>query len=95
MASIIASRPWRGYDDLRPMQELALEQRRRLGPRAPWHVGDVAWGLRQHEGREPALRRWHEEGGREAIDYCVSEPACALYESLGLRRHATLAGHAR
>jgi ribosomal protein S18 acetylase RimI-like enzyme len=34
------------------MQELALEQRRLLGPRAPWHVGDVAWGLRQHEGRE-------------------------------------------
>lgn len=35
------------------MQQLALEQRRLLGPRAPWHVGDVAWGLRQHEGREP------------------------------------------
>jgi hypothetical protein len=35
------------------MQHLALEQRRPLGPRAPWHVGDVAWGRRQHEGREP------------------------------------------
>jgi ribosomal protein S18 acetylase RimI-like enzyme len=34
------------------MQQLALEQRRLLGPRAPWHVGDVAWGLHQHEGRE-------------------------------------------
>src|SRR6185437_15855682 len=34
------------------MQQLALEQRRLLGPRAPWHIGDVAWGLRQHEGRE-------------------------------------------
>ena len=38
------------------MQQLALEQRRLLGPRAPWHVGDVAWGLRQHEGREPSGR---------------------------------------
>src|SRR3954452_11719951 len=34
------------------MQQLAIEQRRLLGPRAPWHVGDVAWGLHQHEGRE-------------------------------------------
>ncbi len=34
------------------MHELALEQRRLLGVRAPWHVGDVTWGLRQHEGRE-------------------------------------------
>jgi hypothetical protein len=34
------------------MQQLALEQQRLLGPRAPWHVGDVAWGLRQHEGRD-------------------------------------------
>jgi ribosomal protein S18 acetylase RimI-like enzyme len=37
------------------MQQLAIEQRRLLGPRAPWHVGDVAWGLHQHEGRE---REW-------------------------------------
>jgi ribosomal protein S18 acetylase RimI-like enzyme len=34
------------------MHELALEQRRELGVRAPWHVGDITWGLRQHEGRE-------------------------------------------
>jgi ribosomal protein S18 acetylase RimI-like enzyme len=46
------------------MQELALEQRRLLGPRAPWHVGDIAWGLRQHEGRENEwkIRLWVEEG---------------------------------
>jgi len=64
MASIIASRPWRGHDDLRPMQELALGQRRRLGPRAGWHVGDIAWGLRQHEGREAewTIRVWEEDG---------------------------------
>ena len=47
------------------MQQLALEQRRLLGPRAPWHVGDVAWGLRQHEGREGEwkIRLWVENGG--------------------------------
>jgi ribosomal protein S18 acetylase RimI-like enzyme len=44
------------------MQQLALEQRRLLGPRAPWHVGDVAWGLRQHEGRESewTFRLWRD-----------------------------------
>jgi ribosomal protein S18 acetylase RimI-like enzyme len=46
------------------MQQLALEQRRLLGPRAPWHVGDIAWGLRQHEGRESEwkIRLWLDEG---------------------------------
>ena len=46
------------------MQQLALDQRRLLGPRAPWHVGDVAWGLRQHEGRENEwkIRSWVEDG---------------------------------
>ncbi|HKD93658.1 MAG TPA: GNAT family N-acetyltransferase [Gaiellaceae bacterium] len=34
------------------MHELTLEQRRELGVRAPWHVGDVTWGLRSQEGRE-------------------------------------------
>jgi ribosomal protein S18 acetylase RimI-like enzyme len=46
------------------MQALAAEKRRLLGRRAPWHVGDVAWGLRQHAGRE---REWRiklwEDGG--------------------------------
>ena len=37
-----------------------------------------------------ALRRWYEQGGREAIVYCLTEPACALYESIGFRRYATL-----
>jgi ribosomal protein S18 acetylase RimI-like enzyme len=47
------------------MQSLALEQRRLLGVRAPWHIGDVAWGFRQHEGRERdwRIRLW-EEGDR-------------------------------
>jgi ribosomal protein S18 acetylase RimI-like enzyme len=42
-----------------------------------------------------ALRRWYEEGGREAIVYCVTEEACGLYESIGFRRHATLVGYSR
>jgi ribosomal protein S18 acetylase RimI-like enzyme len=42
-----------------------------------------------------ALRRWHEEGGRTAIVLCESESACALYESIGFRRHATLREYAR
>ena len=44
------------------MHELALEQRRALGVRAPWHVGDITWGLRQHEGREPewTFRVWRD-----------------------------------
>src|SRR5215470_8472832 len=42
------------------MHELALEQRRELGVRAPWHVGDITWGLRAHEGREDewTIRIW-------------------------------------
>jgi len=42
-----------------------------------------------------ALRRWYEEGGREAIVYCVSGPACALYEAIGFRRHASVVGYSR
>jgi ribosomal protein S18 acetylase RimI-like enzyme len=46
------------------MQQLALEQRRLQGARAYWHIGDVAWGLRQHEGREDErkIRLWVEGG---------------------------------
>jgi ribosomal protein S18 acetylase RimI-like enzyme len=40
------------------MQRLAVEQRRLLGPRAPWHVGDIAWGLR--DGGD--VRVWEEDG---------------------------------
>ena len=42
-----------------------------------------------------ALARWYDEGGREAIVYCLSDSACALYESVGFRRHATLVAYAR
>jgi ribosomal protein S18 acetylase RimI-like enzyme len=42
-----------------------------------------------------ALRRWHEEGGRQAIVYCMSDEACALYASLGFTRHATLVSYRR
>jgi ribosomal protein S18 acetylase RimI-like enzyme len=46
------------------MQQLALEQRRLLGVRAPWHVGDLAWGLRQREPREDewTIKLWERDG---------------------------------
>ena len=102
------------------MQQLALEQRRLLGRRAPWHVGDVAWGLRQHEGRESEwkIRLWVEDGrvvawswlkqdGRDRlehdvhpehlhlIDEILAEPAARVafaYEDDAERR-AALARH--
>jgi GNAT superfamily N-acetyltransferase len=42
-----------------------------------------------------ALRSLYEEGGRQAIVYCATPPACALYESLGFRIHASLVGYSR
>jgi ribosomal protein S18 acetylase RimI-like enzyme len=50
------------------MHELALRQRRELGDRAGWHVGDVTWGLRQHEGREDewTIRVWRDDDGTVA-----------------------------
>jgi ribosomal protein S18 acetylase RimI-like enzyme len=42
-----------------------------------------------------ALRRWHEEGGRQAIVYCENDVACGLYESIGFRRHTAVVGYSR
>jgi ribosomal protein S18 acetylase RimI-like enzyme len=42
-----------------------------------------------------ALRRLHEAGARQAIVYCDTAAACALYESLGFRIHASLVEHSR
>ena len=42
-----------------------------------------------------ALRRLYEEGIRQAVVGCTTERACALYESIGFRRHATLVGYSR
>ena len=41
---------------VRAMQELASEQWSRLGERAPWHIGDIAWQARRHENRDPEWR---------------------------------------
>src|ERR1700752_49548 len=48
------------------MQQLALEQRRLLGPRATWHIGDGAWGVREPRGREPewTFRLWRDGDDR-------------------------------
>jgi ribosomal protein S18 acetylase RimI-like enzyme len=77
------------------MQQLALEQRRLLGPRAQWHVGDVAWGLRQHEGRENEwkIRLWVEDGrtvawswlkqdGRELLEHDVHPDHLQLLDEI-------------
>ena len=49
---------------VRGMQGLALEQRTLLGPRAQWHVGDLAWNLRPRQEREGEgrIRVWAEDG---------------------------------
>jgi hypothetical protein len=39
-----------------------------------------------------ALQRFYEEDGRQGIVYCLSKPACSLYESIGFRIHASLIG---
>jgi ribosomal protein S18 acetylase RimI-like enzyme len=59
------------------MHELALEQRRDLGVRAPWHVGDITWGLRQHEGREDEwkIRVWRDSGRSVAWSWLKEDQA--------------------
>jgi GNAT superfamily N-acetyltransferase len=77
------------------MQQLAVEQRRLLGPRAPWHVGDIAWGLRQHEGRESEwkIRLWVEDGhvvawswlkqdGRDRLEYDIHPEHLNLLDAI-------------
>ena len=75
------------------MQRLAREQRRLLGARAPWHVGDITWGLRQHEGRESrvedtALGRGRT--GRRLVMAAAGRPRQA-----GARRRSRLPAPAR
>jgi ribosomal protein S18 acetylase RimI-like enzyme len=42
-----------------------------------------------------ALARWREEGGRSAVVYAVTEPASALYRSVGFGRHTGVVGYSR
>jgi len=77
------------------MQELALEERRLLGPRAQWHVGDIAWNLRQHEGREDDWRirvwvadgqvvawSWLQQDGRAHLEHDVHPAYLHLLDEL-------------
>jgi ribosomal protein S18 acetylase RimI-like enzyme len=76
------------------MHELALEQRRELGARAPWHVGDITWGLRQHEGREDEwrIRIWRDgdravawswlKGERRLLDFDVRRDRLDLLDEI-------------
>jgi ribosomal protein S18 acetylase RimI-like enzyme len=42
-----------------------------------------------------ALDRLHEEGGKQAVVYSATEPATALYRTLGFERHGTMVGYSR
>lgn len=55
-------RPYTGSHDLRAMQSLA---QRLWSPGSHWHVGDLAWGRRQHAGREAEwpTALWRDRGG--------------------------------
>ena len=76
------------------MHELALEQRRELGVRAPWHVGDITWGLRAHEGREAEwkIRVWRDgnrtvawswlKGDRGLLEYDVRRDRLELLDEI-------------
>src|SRR5262249_22245764 len=77
------------------MHELALEQRRELGVRAQWHVGDITWGLRQHEGREDewTFRIWRDGarvvawswlkgGGRGLLEFDVRRDRLDLLDEI-------------
>jgi ribosomal protein S18 acetylase RimI-like enzyme len=70
------------------MQQLALEQRRRLGVRAEWHIGDIAWGLRQHEGREAEwrIRLWEEDGSVVAWSWLKSAAGTLEFDVRADRR---------
>jgi ribosomal protein S18 acetylase RimI-like enzyme len=108
-----------GREIIAAMQGLSVEQRRRLGPRAPWHVGDIAWGARQHDGREDEwkIRLWVEEGRvvawswlkeegdlldhdvhpdhQELLDEILAEPAARVAFAFqdDAEQRAVLAGH--
>jgi hypothetical protein len=64
------------------MHELALRQRRELGVRAPWHVGDITWGLRQHEGREDewTIRIWEDAGSTVAWSWLKGDRGLLEYD---------------
>jgi hypothetical protein len=76
------------------MHELAVEQRRDLGVRALWHVGEIAWGLLQHVGSEDTwkFRVWKDgdrtvawswvRGERGYLDYDVRRDRLDLLEEI-------------
>jgi ribosomal protein S18 acetylase RimI-like enzyme len=82
--------PFAGYAHLWPDDENGVGELEPVGVRDAFRrrgIGAAACLF--------ALRRWYEEGGRRAIVYCMTDSACALYESIGFRRHATLREYSR
>jgi ribosomal protein S18 acetylase RimI-like enzyme len=71
------------------MKQLTGEHRRLAGPRAPWHVGDVAWGLRRHEGREDEweFRLWHDGDAVVAWSWLKADRGLLDYDVHPAHRH--------
>jgi ribosomal protein S18 acetylase RimI-like enzyme len=57
------------------MQRLAAEQRRLLGRRAEWHVGDIAWGMQIRPGD---VRLWEE--GADLVAWAWKKADRAILE---------------
>lgn len=73
------------------MQELAMEQWSVRGVRSPWHIGDLAWQARRHEGREAGwtIRLWS-EGGRVVAWSWLTDDQPRLLEHDVLDEHVHL-----
>jgi len=71
------------------MQQLAVAQRRLLGPRAPWHIGDIAWQIRQHEGREDewTFRLWHDGSDVVAWSWLKGDQGLLYHDVHTQHRH--------
>lgn len=67
-------RPYTGSHDLRAMQSLV---QRMWSPGSHWHVGDLAWGRRQHAGGEAdrPTALWRDRGGTVRA-WGWAEPPC-------------------
>jgi ribosomal protein S18 acetylase RimI-like enzyme len=65
------ARDYAGDDDLRRMQALVAERRRRLGRLAATHVGDLAWWMYRHTDKlaEARIRLWLEDGDAAAFGW--------------------------
>ena len=66
-----------------------------MGRALSWELGRAGASLALIDQDEVGLQRLHEEGMRRAVVGCDTDPACALYESIGFRRSWTITSYAR